>query len=50
MITRIIAWLIDRFKRKKKHVPNKGYGYHISDAMWERCKGVNPTGKYNDVC
>ena len=47
MITRLIVWLIEKF-HKRKH--SKGYGYRITDEMWERCKGVNPTGKFNDVC
>ena len=50
----LIRWIIDLIRdRKPKPVSapcRGGYGYTISDAAWERSKGVNPTGKFNDVC
>ena len=55
IIIGFILWLIDKIKDRPKPVSapcreRSEYGYHISDKMWERCKGVNPTGKFNDVC
>lgn len=52
IIIALIRWIIDLIRdRKTVSAPCRGgYGYTISDAMWERSKGVNPTGKFNDVC
>ena len=59
IIIGLIIWIIEKIKEsvELKHAPapapcrvRDGYGYHISPAVWERSKGINPTGKFNDVC
>lgn len=54
----LIGWLIERIQerqwdkeRAKWSAPPapSNPGCKISDAQWNRAKGVNPTGKYNDI-
>lgn len=48
-----ILWLVEKIRnRKPKPVPAQcgERRWSVSPEVWERCRGVNPTGKFNDVC
>lgn len=43
---RLIRWFIQFFKKPKSAPCRAGYGYRVSDAVWNSKWG----GKYNDIC
>jgi len=48
-----IMWIIEKIRdRKPKPVPVSALcrRWSVSQEVWEKCRGTNPTGKFNDVC
>lgn len=49
-----ILWIIekirDRAELRKPVSARRRERWSVSPEVWERCRGVNPTGKFNDVC
>lgn len=55
LLMTIIGWLIDKIQERKAwhppvpSIPEKDPGCRINHDLWEKHKGCNPTGKYNDI-
>lgn len=51
LLIRFIMWVIEKIRDRKKPVSAPcRERWSVSPEVWERCRGVNPTGKFNDVC
>lgn len=54
LLMTLVGWIIDRIQEKKAwHPPApepvRDPGCRINHDLWEKHKGCNPTGKYNDI-
>ena len=61
IIMLLIGWIIDTIQNRKWDKEREAIratypvkresssGYHINPKLWEKAKGVNSFGKYNDI-